>query len=158
MIDALEQAIYDTVHAYRGRRGRRGALALAPRIGMNPGTLNNKAYPGHESQLSLRESIPLQLVAGDFRILDTYAAELNHHVIPRGDFDRTSDSELLDLYAKYHAQVGQAAGAVSQALADGRVTKAEVRRVRAEFLNAARANLEFVARLDAIAEDDDGDA
>lgn len=157
MIDALEQAVHDTVHQYRGPHGRRGATALAPRIGMNPGTLNNKAYPGHESQLSLRESIPVQLVTGDFRILHAYADELNHLAVPRGDFSNTSDAELLDLYAKYHAQVGNAARAVSHALADGRVTRDEVRQVRAEFINAARANMEFVARLEAIAEDDDVD-
>lgn len=38
---------------------------------------------------------------------------------------------------------------------DGHVTRAEVRRVQQRFIGAAKAGMEFLARLEAIAEDDD---
>ena len=158
MIDALDQAIYDTIHDYRGRRGQRGATALAPRVGMNPGTLQNKAYHGHESQLSLRESIPIQLQTGDFRILNTYCEELGFVAMPIGDFSGVSDLALLDLYADYHAEIGEAAWAISDSLADGRITRTEVRRVQRELMQATSAGLAFLARMEALAEEDDPDA
>lgn len=153
-MDALQDAIYRTVHDGHPR----GAVGLAPLIGMKSGTLNNKADPAHDSELTLRESIPLMRETRDYQILATLAAAVDHAVIPLGDFSGTSDTELLDLYAKYHSKVGKAAGEVSKALADGRITQAEVREVRQAFIRAARANLAFVARLEAIAEPEAGDA
>ena len=151
MIDALQDAIYRTVHNGHPR----GAVGLAPLVGMKSGTLNNKADPAHDSELTLRESLPIMRTTFDYQVLATLATAVDHAVIPLGDFSTTSDSELLDLYAKYHAKVGSAAGTVSQALADGKITRAEVREVRRAFICAARANLAFVARLEAIAEPDD---
>jgi hypothetical protein len=151
MIDSLDQAIYDTIHGYKG-----GAVSLAPRVGMNPGTLNNKAYPGHDAQLTLRESIPIQREARDFKILHTYASCLDHAVIPLGDYSRTTDLELLDLYARYHAELGQTAQAIRECLAGegGRITRRDVRQVRRELIEDNQAGLEVLARLEGIAEDD----
>ena len=54
----------------------RGSRALAPKVAMLPGTLSNKANPNCEHQLSLRESIPVQLVSNKFSILHAYARSL----------------------------------------------------------------------------------
>jgi len=138
VIDALDQAIYDTIHGFAAPGGERGATALAARVGMNAGTLNNKAYPGHDSQLTLRESVPVQRETRCYQILHTYAA-------------------LLDLFCDYHAEVGEVSGSVRDCLADGRVTREELRVVQQRFIRAAKAGMEFLSRLEAIAEDDDGE-
>ena len=150
MIDALAQAIHDTVHQFDG-----GAMALAPRVGMNPGTLNNKAYPDNvDAQLNLRESIPLQRETRDYRILATYAHLLDHAVIPLGDFSGCSDVELLDLYAGYHVEIGETAGHIRTALASKQISRSHLRTVRREMIEDIQAGLSFLARLEALADDD----
>ena len=155
MIDALEQAIYDTIHGYKGSGGHNGAVGLAARIGMNPGTLNNKAYPGNDHHLTLRESIPIQRETRDFRILAEYAACLDHAIIPIGDFSRTGDAELLNLYCTYHMEIGETAEAVLEALQQGAISRQLVRKIRRELIEDMQAGLAFLARIEALAEDED---
>lgn len=93
-VDPLAQAIHDTIHDYPRRKvaRQRGAAALANRLGIRPGTLMNKANPEQEHQLTLSESIPVQLLADDYRILYAYSALLNHTPpIPFPDFSDTSN-------------------------------------------------------------------
>lgn len=146
MFDPLEQAIYDTVHRFRG-----GAVRLAPRVGMNAGTLSNKANPGMEThQLGLRESVPIQRVSGNFSILHAYAAVLDHVAVKIGDYANCSDVELLDIFAKYCAEFGESAGAIHEALRDRRVTRDEFRKVQAEIFQDFRAGMELLTRLEAL--------
>lgn len=150
MYDSLDEAIYSTCHEFRG-----GAVRLAPRVGMNAGTLSNKANPGMEShQLGLRESIPIQRIADDYRILHAYAAALDHTAIPLGDFSACSDLELLELYAKYHARVGEMAKELHDTLADRKVTRREFSIVKHRSDEAVRANRELLSRLEALIDDE----
>lgn len=145
-MDELDQAIHDTVREFPG-----GGVALAGKVGMVAGTLLNKANPGQDAQLTLRESVPLQLVAKDFRILFSYAAVLNHFPpIPFADFSDTSNADLIELITRFHADIGKADEAVHKALSDKRITKADVDRVRKRFLEAQQAGHEFLARLEAL--------
>lgn len=158
MQDQLEHAIYRTVHEYRNGR-HRGAAALAMMVGANAGTLANKANPAMEThQLGLRESIPVQRIAGDFRILHTYAAALGHVAVPEsGDYADCSDIELLDVYAKWHADLGAKCAAIRAALADGRMTRAEYRAIREASDQAARTRMELLGRLEALIDDPEAD-
>lgn len=153
MIDALADAIYRTVHNGHPR----GAVGLGPLIGVRASYLQNKADPSHDAELTLRESIPLMRETGDYAILATLAASVDHAVIPVGDYSKTSDAALLDLYCEYHADLGQTAEAIREALgkADTRITRADVRRVRREMLEDIQAGLAFLARLESLAEDDE---
>ena len=153
MIDALADAIYRTVHNGHPR----GAVGLGPLIGVRASYLQNKADPAHDAELTLRESIPLMRETGDLSILATLAAAVDHAVIPVGDFSKTSDAALLDLYCEYHADLGQTAEAIRDALghAHARITRADVRRVRREMLEDIQAGLAFLARLESLAEDDE---
>lgn len=150
----LQTAIYETVHGFRSTTGReRGAVALAPRCGMNPGTLSNKANPemtGHI--LGLEESIPLQLVADDFRILHAFAASLQHVAYRLPSATQIGDVELLDAYAKVNERCGLKARAIREALRDGVVTRKEIQDIQAMFDDEVRAGLELLARLEALAE------
>lgn len=150
---SVEGAIYETVNGYVDAASRkRGATALAPQLGMLPATLSNKANPLQDHQLGLRESIPLQLVANDFRILYAYSQALHHVAYKLPAIADASDVELLDQYAGMHADLGDMATAVRDSLRDGNVTRDEVRQIRSLFDNATRAGLGFIARLEALAD------
>lgn len=150
----LDTAIYETVHGYRPKTGKdRGACALAPRCGMNPGTLSNKANPAMpEHRLGLIESIPVQLAADNYSVLHAYAAVLQHVAYRLPAHSDASDVELLDAYAKVQERCGLKARAIRDALRDGNVTRRELEEVRAAFDDEVRAGLELLSRLEALCE------
>ncbi len=146
--DALGEAQYRVVHEFPG-----GARALAPLVGMNVGTLLNKVNPSMGSHhLSLREAVAISHTTGDYRILHACAQPLHHVCIPLVEFEGMSDAALLDAYARYHADLGETAQAIRDALADGRVTRRELDRVKREFHEDVQAGLEFLDRLEALAD------
>lgn len=151
---SVETAIYETVNGYVDPNSsrHRGATALAPKIGMLPATLSNKANPLQDHQLTLRESIPLQLVADDFRILYAYNQALQHVAYKLPATHNIGDVELLNQYADMHAKIGELAQYIRDALVDGDVTHEEVRSMREAFDASARAGLGLLARLEALAD------
>ena len=153
LIGDLDTAIHATVHDYVDPlTGQRGAVALAPRLGMQPGTLSNKANPLCEDhQLSLRQSVPLQLQALDFRILHSYAHTLGH-VCYRIPSERAGgDIELLDQYAEFVAAVGAKADALRQALRDKRITPKERDEIRLRLEAVVRTGLQLCNRIEVLA-------
>ena len=153
LITGLDQAVYDTIHEYVDPRSKaRGAVALAPRVGMQPGTLSNKANPLQEtSQLTLAEAVTIQTVTQDFRILQAFAASLDHcaHRLPAEP--AAGDVALLDSYTELHAALGRKAVALKRVLADGRVSPAELREMRQLLDEAIRAGLQLLSRLEGLA-------
>ena len=148
-MDDLDHAIYRTVHDYRG-----GAPALAPLVGMNAGTLTNKADPAMEGhQLSVRQAIAIQHATGSRRIIEAEAALLHGAFVPLGDYSDLTDLELLESYAQWHAAIGRTAEAVRGAVAERRISPEAVRQVRRELYADAARGFEFLARLEALASD-----
>lgn len=150
----LQMAAYQLVHGFRDARTRtRGAVALAPLVGMNPGTLSNKVNPEMQDyRLGLEESVPLQLVADDFQLLHAYAAALGHCAYRLPGACDASDVELLDLYCGIHEKGGLKARAIRDAIRDGRFTRKELAEMRALFDDEVRAGLEFFSRVEALVE------
>lgn len=76
----LDKAAYDTVHDFPGR-----AAAVAEMAGFPSATVvSNLVNPNnYDHKLGLKQSIPIQLVTHDFRILHAYAAALGHIAIKR---------------------------------------------------------------------------
>ena len=147
MWDPLDDAIHKTVHEYTDGN-QSGAVALAPAINMNAGTLTNKANPGMElHQLSLRESVPLQNHAKDYRILHSYSYSLGHASYPLGDFKTTSDVELLDLTLKFVKEVGDVSEELRKSLADGDITQSEFNRIDKQMCEAVQAMAELRCRV-----------
>ena len=142
----LDEAKYRVVHDFSG-----GAAALAPLVRMNPGTLSNKVNPSVETHhLTIDEAVAIQHTARDCRILYAEAHLLGHTCIPLGEFASISDTELLDAYARYHAEVGETAEAIRASLADGRVTPAEFAHIDREMMEDIQAKFELRARLKAL--------
>lgn len=146
----LARAVYETVHGFQDRKtGKRGAVALAPRLGIIPGTLANKANPLQESELTLSEATAVQLAAQDFRILRAMAWELGHATYSLPEVG-VSDMEILTQYTEFHVAIGAKATAIRAALADG-CTPEELAAVRRALEASIRAGLGLLARLEVLA-------
>ena len=112
VIGELAQVVYNTVHGYRdAKTGKRGPVVLAPRLGMLPGTLANKANPMQDSELTLSEAVAVQLATQDYRILHAQAWMLGHATYELPEVT-VSDMEILTQYTEYHAAVGAKAIAI----------------------------------------------
>jgi hypothetical protein len=147
----LDEAKYRLVHDYHPG----GARGLGPLVRMNPGTLCNKVHPGMENHhLTVDEAVNIQAVLRRYDVLHAEARALGHVCVQLEDHSEASDMELLDAYAAYHADVGETAQAIRDALAHGDgITREAVARVERELFEDARAGFEFLARLKALAED-----
>lgn len=145
-VSNIDRAAYDTVHDFPG-----GAAALAERANLRNGkTLSNMVKPenaGHK--LGLKQSIPIQIAANDYRILHAYNAALNHVAIRLPDVASCSDIELLDAYAAWTSDIGETAEAIRAALAGGVTDKALAAIHREMHEDFARA-LELFARFKTI--------
>lgn len=146
----LDEAKHRLVHEHPG-----GAKKLGPLVGINPGTLSNKVNPAMEHHhLTVDEAVRIQAVRRQYDVLHAEARALGHVCIRIEGYEGISDIELLDAYAAYHADVGQTAQAVRDALEAGHsVSREAVQRVRRELYEDTQAGFEFLARLEALIED-----
>lgn len=151
LIGPVERAAYETVHGFVDRRtGARGAVALAPKIGMTANALSNRVNPEQEhAKLGLSESIQVQVAAGDYRILHAYASVLGHvaYQLPEGIH---SDAALLTQWAEFTSAVGKKSEALRLALEDNSFTQAEVDEIRRRLHAAIRAGLQLLARIEGL--------
>lgn len=144
----LLDAFHATVHDYPG-----GCESLAPRMGMSPAVLRNKANPNVVSNHPLLvDADRAMALTGDYRVLHTLA--VNHgHVCYRVDADvPASDLAVLELVTHVWSANGNVGAAVEATLADGRVERHEVAKVRGAIYRTQQALLAMLARLEDMAE------
>jgi len=142
-MDAIDQAGYELVHTFPG-----GAPALAPHVNMNAGTLLNKANPScTDHKFTVREVVAIQSFRKSYPMLYAEARVLNHICVKLGQYPDVSDVELLDLYAKYHEEIGETAGALRRALQKGQITQRDYDDIKREAFEDAQAMFELLARL-----------
>lgn len=145
----LDQAKHAVVHDYPG-----GAKALAPLVGKSPAVLSNKVNPTLETHhLSVDEAVTIQAVARDYRILHAEAHTLGFVCIPMPSDIPCSDTEILNAYADWTADIGETAAAVKAALDDPHVSRARLRELKREIREDYQRALVLYSRLEQIAED-----
>lgn len=144
----VHDAAHATVHDYPG-----GAASLAPRLGMPQAVLNSKVNPHTLTHhLNLTEAMRIMAMTGDHRILRAQCEELGYlPPIPRLAAE-VSDAALLETYTRLMAELGDFSREFHAALADGRLTHAEIDRMQAEMLEFMAAGEALVLRARAIAE------
>lgn len=147
MIDVIDEAIYDLIHNFKG-----GAPALAPLVGIRPGTLMNKANPDQDHQLTVREGVVIQQAQRKYHLLHAESLLLNHVAIPLGGYSDTSDIELLNTYAWLHEQIGALATTIRCALDDNIIIPSELRHIKKHGRAVVRAMLEMERRMEALCE------
>lgn len=136
----VRDAAYHLVHDYPG-----GAEALAPRLGKRANSLSAEVAPNPvlgshgrpAAKLGLLEALTIMQMSSDHRVLHAMAAELGYLNIPLprlvdedDDSDATTAALRLGELAREFAEV---MGAAVAALADGRLTDNELRRVETEW-------------------------
>ena len=122
-------AAYAVVHDYPG-----GSVALAPRMGMSHAILRGKVNAndtGHH--LTVAESVRMQHMTGDHRILFAEADELGYMLvhIPSIDADDFAVEALRTV-----KEFGDFIGKCGDVLADGKVTRNELKQVERELIEA----------------------
>ncbi len=129
-------AAYHTVHDYPG-----GAVAVAHRLGANATVLSHKVSPTCGTHhLSLDEAARIMDLTGDHRILVALSRRLGYlDPIPSVSYDGIADDALLDLVVRMHGETSDVSRSLSEALADGRVTRDELARFEGEATEAMTA-------------------
>lgn len=147
---SVTDAAYRTVHDYPG-----GAGSLAPRLGVSSArVLDNKVNPNQaHHKLTLDEAVDAMVLSGDVRILHAIASRVAHVAIPVCHFDGVSDEALLDVYTTLIAELGNFSATFHDALADGRITRDELGRLRADLRAFERAGEELLNRAEQLVDD-----
>ncbi len=141
-------AFYHTVHSAEG-----GCGALAERMGMSVGILRNKANPKAIGNIvGLLDADLAMGLTRDYRVLHALAANHGHVCIPVDTDVPASDMAVLEMIVKVMAHNGNLGAAVGEALADGRIERHEVERIRTMVFGFNRTLQEMLARLEGMAE------
>jgi hypothetical protein len=141
-------AFHQTVHGAPG-----GCETVAPRLGMSAAILRNKANPNSATNKPMLDDADrLMGITGDHRILHALAQNHGYVCFRMGEDATASDMAVLELVTQVWTTNGEVGAEVNRTLADGRVDRAEVERVRTAVYRAQQALLEVVARLDGMSE------
>ena len=142
-------AFYHTVHDYPG-----GSASLAPRMGVSPSVLNNKADPrkDHNKPL-LMDAQKIMSLTGDTRILDALAASQGGVFIKLDSEDSPAgDMAILEMVTQVWKTNGQIGAEIAQAFEDGKIEKHEVARIREAIYGAQKAMESLIKRLEGMSE------
>lgn len=118
-------AAYHTVHDYPG-----GSESLGPRVGISPAVLRNKVNPNNETHhLTLAEAVRMVDLTDDDRILKAWARARGFMLVkpPAG---QTCDMAVLEQIVGLGIANGQFMATINDALADNRITKTEIDKIR----------------------------
>jgi hypothetical protein len=132
-----------------------GVQELAPKMGLKPGTLYNKADSSDDShhQPTLRDVILVTQITGDTRVLESL-----DEMFGRASYDcarhiETSDEALLELLTKLGAENGEFHRALSDGLKQKRFTAATLVQIRAEAFDIVSALMVLLERLQGLVDD-----
>lgn len=132
-----------------------GVHELAPKMGLRPGTLYNKADSSDDShhQPTLRDVIMVTQITGDTRVLESL-----DEMFGRASYDcarhiATSDDALLELLTRLGAENGEFHRALSDGLKEKRFTAGTLVRIRAEAFDIVSALMVLLERLQGLVDD-----
>lgn len=124
----LQSAFYNVVHDFPG-----GVGAVAHLLGMSPHTLQNKANPNDTTHHPmLEEAARVTEVTRDPRIVHAFCARVGFMAVALPPA-HSNTSEAVQNMAKVASEFGEYLTTVSAALADGRVSRNEVKACEKEL-------------------------
>lgn len=153
-----KDAFFATVHDYPG-----GCESLAPRMvsrdengnlrAMSAAVLRNKANTNcHTNHPTLDDADRVMGITGDYRILHALAANHAHVCLPVDHDTAPSDLAVLELVTHVWRSHGNVGAAVDAALADGRITAAEVAGIREAIYSNIATLQQMLGRIEALQE------
>jgi hypothetical protein len=141
-----QEAFYHTVHDA-------GLKSLAESLGMSADVLRNKADIRKEHNKPLLVDVDRVMgLTGDYRILHALASNHGHVCVKLDPDAPASDLAILELVTQVWTSNGDVGSAVHQTLADGRVEKKELAKVRQAIYRTQQALNEMLMRLEGMAE------
>ena len=141
----ITQAIYDTVHQYKPG----GAKGLAEKLGIRPGTFNNKCDPNLPDALpNIRELLDIIRETENPSILYTIAAELGFVCVKIEDWSGVSDMALLNAWAEWDAERGETVQEIRNSLSNNVITRKEFAKIKSEMFEDFQKELELLTRLE----------
>jgi len=141
-------AFHQTVHGAPG-----GCEAIAPRMGMSAAILRNKANPNSlTNKPTLDEADRLMGITGEHAILHALAANHGYVCVRVEEGVAPGDMAMLEMVAKVWQTNGEVGAEINKALEDGRITRAEVQRVREAVKRTERALETVLTGLEGMAE------
>lgn len=146
-MDILD-AFYHTCRDYPG-----GIEALAPRLGVQPGVLRNKACTTNTTNKpTFAEARDICELTGDVRMLHAFASSLGYVCVKVEDGIEAGDMAVLEMVTKGLSAHGDVGAAIFAALADGRVDRKEQKGVEDAVYEAVRCLQQLRVRFAAMAE------
>ena len=142
----IDDTIYRVAHGYPG-----GIPALAARMGMNPGVLQNKVNPNCSThKTSAEEAAVIADVTDADDIARAFAARRHMICVHLAQFDDISDQALLDLFLTLEKEQGNWSETIQKALADGTIYADEFAKIKKEFDEYCAAGAEVMSRLQSL--------
>jgi hypothetical protein len=142
----VEDALYHTAHDFPG-----GVPALAIRMGCSQNVLNKKVNPQVDTHKpTLRESVNIQTLSNDFRVLQAMAHELNHVALQLPVDIELGDMGLLDAYLQTAEANGQLSIDFRVAWADGSISRAEFNKLKDDTHELIAKQLAFLAEIERV--------
>lgn len=132
-----------------------GVQELAPKMGLRPGTLYNKADCTDEShhQPTLRDVILVTQITGDTRVLESLDEMFGRASYDCARHEETSDEALLDLLTRLGAENGDFHRALAEGLKEKRFTADSLLKIRAEAFDIVSALMVLLNRLQGLVDD-----
>lgn len=145
-IDPVDAAIYNAVHKYIDPvTKKKGVAALAIRIGINEGTLQNKVNIKNSTHhLNTDELDKIILTTADFQILHALNAKYNHFAIQVNDVADFSKDDLFKAMASIDVEKGEFGSALINTIDDDVVTYEEASVIEKEGFDVVRAVIGLV--------------
>ena len=143
-----DDAFHALVHDYPG-----GSESLAPRMGMSPAVLRNKANPECATHLpTLRDVRKAMALSGDLRPLHALCGEFGGVLVSVGEGEPADDMAVLELIAAVWARNGDLGQAVHSALVDHVLTHVELALIQQAAYAAQERITTLVKRLEGMAQ------
>ena len=120
-------AAFNVAHDFNG-----GVVALAPKIGKNPNTLNQEVAGIGTAKLGLRDAVKMTIQAGDYRILDAFAMQCGRMTMPLPEMLHLDGDDCMIALGRASREFAELCGEICGSLNDGRVTDNEHDRIQRE--------------------------
>ena len=121
------------------------AAKIAKRMAMSPHVLASKVNPNTNTHhLRLDEAVAIQLITGETDILKAEAQTLGYALYKIPDELETNDQTILEAWAAWHAEIGETAQKIKDALEDNIVTKKELAGIIKEIHEDAAKAMELL--------------
>lgn len=120
-------AAFNVAHDFEG-----GVVALAPRMGKNPTSLNQEVGRVGMAKLGLNDAVKMTLVTQDFRILDAYNLVCGRMSVPLPELLDLQNDDCMRALAETSREFGELCSEVCKSLNDGTINDNELKDIQRE--------------------------